>query len=359
MKVFRNIALGVVVLMTVIIIGSCGFYKYMISPISKDEKIIEVEIPANSSRSTIAKILKEQKLIRDENFFLLYVKLFKISDMKAGYYDLSKSMSTKELVDVLRQGSTKNPYELDITFQEGINMREIAQIISSKTENSYDAVLEKANDPVYLKKLIEKYWFMNESVLQEGIYYGLEGYLFPDTYRLTNKEVDVEYIFNKMLDAMEKVLEPYKEEIEKYSYSIHEILSLASMIEKESATVEDRSRVASVFYNRLKGGWSLGSDVTTRYACKIDDKRQALTTEQYNMQSPYNTRLTNGSMNGKLPIGPICTVSKTSIEAAIRPVNTNYFYFIANINTLETFFFESEALFEAKKKELKEVNQGF
>ena len=101
MKVFRNIALGVVVLMTVIIIGSCGFYKYMISPISKDEKIIEVEIPANSSRSTIAKILKEQKLIRDENFFLLYVKLFKISDMKAGYYDLSKSMSTKELVDVL------------------------------------------------------------------------------------------------------------------------------------------------------------------------------------------------------------------------------------------------------------------
>jgi len=284
MKVFRNIALGVVVLMTVIIIGSCGFYKYMISPISKDEKIIEVEIPANSSRSTIAKILKEQKLIRDENFFLLYVKLFKISDMKAGYYDLSKSMSTKELVDVLRQGSTKNPYELDITFQEGINMREIAQIISSKTENSYDAVLEKANDPVYLKKLIEKYWFMNESVLQEGIYYGLEGYLFPDTYRLTNKEVDVEYIFNKMLDAMEKVLEPYKEEIEKSSYSIHEILSLASMIEKESATVEDRSRVASVFYNRLKGGWSLGSDVTTRYACKIDDKRQALTTEQYNIE---------------------------------------------------------------------------
>jgi len=64
-------------------------------------------------------------------------------------------------------------------------------------------------------------------------------------------------------------------------------------------------------------------------------------------------------MAGKLPIGPICTVSKTSIEAAIRPVNTNYFYFIANINTLETFFFESEALFEAKKKELKEVNQGF
>ena len=78
MKAFRNIALAVVVLITVMVTGLCGIYKYMLSPIGKDTKTIEVEIPTNSSRSKIAKILKENKLIRDENFFLLYVKLFKI-----------------------------------------------------------------------------------------------------------------------------------------------------------------------------------------------------------------------------------------------------------------------------------------
>lgn len=359
MKIFRNIALGILVMAAVIIVGLCGMYKYMISPIGKDNSIVEVEIPANSSRTTIAKILKEKGLIRDEKFFLLYVKLFKVSDMKAGYFDLSKNMSTEELIEELRKGSTKNPNEIRITIQEGLNIREVASIIDKNTNNTYDEVIEKATNTQYLKKMIEKYWFLEEAILQEGIYYGLEGYLFPDTYSLTNKEVDVEYIFEKMLDGMKKVLDPYKEEIEKSSYTVHEILTLASMVEKESSIQSDRSKVASVFYNRLKIGMSLGSDVTTRYANRIDDKKQRLTTAQYNFQSPYNTRLTNGTMNGKLPIGPISGVSKSSIEAAIYPDETNYIYFIANINTLETFFYEKSSDFEAKKKELSTVNNGF
>ena len=359
MKVFRNIALTVVVLITVIVVGLCGIYKYMLSPIGKDTKTMEVEIPANSSRSKIAKILKEKKLIRDENFFLLYVKLFKIADMKAGYYDLSKNMSTEDLVRVLRKGSTKNPKEIKITFQEGINMRQIATVISEKTKNSYEDVLKKANDSTYLKTLIEKYWFIDNSILQEGIYYGLEGYLFPETYILTNDEVSIEYIFEKMLNEMDQVLTSYKEDIGKNSYSIHQLLSLASMVEKESAKVSDRSKVASVFYNRLQVGMSLGSDVTTRYAFRIDDQKQKVTTEQFNMQNPYNTRVTDGSMNGKLPIGPICTVSRTSLEAVLKPETTPYLYFIANIQTLETFYYEKSSDFELKKAELRKVNGGF
>jgi len=359
MKVFRNIALAVVVLITVIVVGLCGIYKYMLSPIGKDTKTIEVEIPVNSSRSTIAKILKEKKLIRDENFFLLYVKLFKIADMKAGYYDLSKNMSTEDLVDTLRKGSTKNPREIQITFQEGINMRQVATIISKKTKNSYNSVLDKANDPTYLKTLIEKYWFLDDSILQEGIYYGLEGYLFPETYNLTNDEVSVEYIFEKMLDQMDEVLTPYKKEIEESNYSIHQLLSLASIVEKESATVSDRSKVASVFYNRLKVNMSLGSDVTTRYALKIDDPKQRLNDTQYRTQNPYNTRITDGTMNGKLPIGPICTISRTSLEAVLKPEETSYLFFIANIQTLETFYYEKQRDFEIKKAELQKVNGGF
>lgn len=359
MKLFRNIALAVVVLLTVVVVGICLMYKHMISPVSSDATLIDIEIPANSSSTVIAKVLKEEDLIRNEKFFLLYIKLFKISDMKAGYYSLSKNMSTEKIVESLRNGSTKNPYEIQITFQEGLNMRQIANIISEKTSNTFDDVIEKTTNKEYLKQLIEKYWFITDEILQDSIYYGLEGYLFPNTYSLTNKDVSVEYIFEKMLNEMNKVLTPYKEQIEKSNYSVHQILTLASMVEKESSTVSDRSRVASVFYNRLKANMSLGSDVTTRYALKIDNPKQVVTAAQFKTQNPYNTRLTNGTMNGKLPIGPICAISKTSIEAAINPADTSYLYFIANIQTLETFFYDNSASFEAKKAELKSVNQGF
>lgn len=237
-------------------------------------------------------------------------------------------------------------------------MREIATIIASKTENSYDDVIEKANDKEYLKNCKEKYWFLTDEIDNEKIYYKLEGYLFPDTYKLNNKEVSVEYIFNKMLDEMAKHLEPYKN-IEDKTLTLHERLTLASMVEKEGPIKEDRTKMAGVFINRLNRGWSLGSDVTARYANKIDNKKQALTYAQLNIKSPYNTRVTDGSMNGKLPIGPISTISQESIEAAFEPAEHNYMFFISNIQTFETFFYERESEFEKKKQELKEVNQGF
>lgn len=359
MKKFKNISLAFLIIFTIVIVGVCGFYNFMISPVSKKTDIVEIEIPNNTSAKGIAKILKDNNLIRDEKIFLVYIKIFEVNDMKAGYYDLKEDMGVKKIVEALQEGSKKNPNEIKITFQEGINMREVATIISNNTSNNYDAVLAKTTDTTYLDSLIEKYWFITDSVKNSELYYGLEGYLFPDTYYFENKDVSVETIFEKMLGEMDKVLSTYKEDIEKSNLSIHEILSLASMVEKEASRDIDRSKVASVFINRMNRGMSLGSDVTTRYACKVDNKKQALTAAQYRTVSPYNTRLTDGSMNGKLPVGPICTVSRESIEASIYPEETNYIYFIANIQTLETFFFENASGFEAKKAELKSVNGGF
>lgn len=357
MKIFRNIALIILVVGVVLIVGACGYYKHMISPVSTEEGEVSFEIPANSSRSAIAKILKDEGLIRNEQFFVFYIQLYKISDMKAGFYHLPKNLSTEEIVRALQKGTTLNPNEIRVTFKEGITMRDIARVISENTENDYEAVLARSSDKEYLQGLIEKYWFLGEEVLNEEIYYGLEGYLFPDTYNLTNSSVSIDYIFDKMLHRMEEMLTPYKEEIEKSGYTVHQILTLASMVEKESANQNERSHVASVFYNRLHKGMSLGSDVTTRYALKIDDNKQPLVDFQF--KSPYNTRLTDGSMNGKLPIGPISTVGISSIEAAIHPLPSDDLFFIANINTLETFFFSNFNDFQNKKNELKSVNGGF
>lgn len=359
MKKFKNISLAFLIIFTIIIVGVCGFYNFMLTPVNNSEEIIEIEIPNNTSTKGIAKILKDNNLIRDDKIFLVYAKIFKINDMKAGYYDFSRNMGVKEIVEALKVGSKKNPNEIQITFQEGINVREIASIINNNTNNTYDDVISKTTDSAYLDTLIEKYWFITEDVKNSELYYGLEGYLYPDTYRFENKDVSIETIFTKMLDEMNDVLSEYKEDIEKSNLTIHQILSLASMVEKEAAIKSERSTVASVFMNRIKKGMSLGSDVTTRYACKVDNKKQALTAEQYRIKSPYNTRLTDGSMNGKLPVGPICAVSKESIVASIYPADTDYLYFIANIQTLETFFYNNSNEFEKKKAELKSVNGGF
>lgn len=359
MKRLCNIALGILISTTIIIVVCCTFYNYQLSPVSSNNEIIEIEIPNNTSTKKIATILKENKLIRDEKIFLIYVKLMKAGNMKAGYYDFSQDMGVKTIVSSLQEGSKKNPNEIEITFKEGITMRDIAKVISTNTSNSYDSVIEKASDITYIDSLIDKYWFITDDIKNEDIYYMLEGYLFPDTYRFNNKDVSVEEIFNKMINEMAGVLEPYKTDIEKSSLSIHQILTLASMVEKEAATEEVRGQVASVFMNRIKVGMSLGSDVTTRYAFKIDNPKQVLTKVQYNTSNPYNTRVTDGSMNGRLPVGPICTLSKSSIKASIYPSNTNYLYFIANIKTLETFFYSSSSGFEQKKVELQSVNGGF
>lgn len=359
MKTLRNIALGILICTTVIVIGCCAFYNYQISPVSKNKETKLVEIKNNSSSKEIAKVLKENGLIRDQRMFVIYLKIMKPGALKAGYYELSPNMGVKKIVKKLVKGSTLNPNAIKITFKEGITMRDIATIIDKNTNNSYDSVIEKSNDKEYLNKVIEKYWFLTNDILNDSIYYKLEGYLFPETYMFESKDVTVEEIFNTMLNQTSKVLEPYKKDVEKNKLSIHNIITLASMVEKESYdNDEDRKNIASVFINRMNRGMSLGSDVTARYALKIDNPKQALSSAQFATQSPYNTRLTDGSMNGKLPIGPISTVSLSSLKAAIYPNETNYIYFISNIKTLETFFFDNASGFEAKKNELRSVNGG-
>ena len=359
MKTLRNIMLSIVIITAILITGVCLFYKYQISPVSNSDKKISIEIPANTTQKQIAKILKDNKLIRDERIFILYLKIMKPSSLKAGFYELSPNMGVKKIVSILENGSKINPNEIKMTFKEGITMRSIAKVIADNTNNSYDSVIEKSNDSEYLNKVIEKYWFLTNDILNNNIYYKLEGYLFPETYIFENADVTVETIFNKMLDQTEKVLEPLKGDIEKSSLSIHQIMTLASMVEKESYdNDEDRKNIASVFINRINRGMSLGSDVTTRYALKIDDAKKALSAQQYQTKNPYNTRVTDGSMNGKLPVGPISTVSISSIKAAVYPNTTNYIYFIANIKTQETFFFDNASGFEAKKQELRAVNGG-
>lgn len=357
MKKYRKTFIIVALVLVFVFVSLILTYYTFIGAVSNNASKKEVVIPINTSSSKIGSILYTNKLIRNEKFFVFYLKFNHINDLKAGTYMISENMNLKEIVEMIQKGNTYNDSTIVVTFKEGINFRELANVIAENTNNTYEEVIKFASyeNIDYLKSLIDDYWFITDSILNEEIYYPLEGYLYPDTYYFRSKEITIPEIFKKMLDQMDLKLTPYKENIANSDYNVHELLTLASITEKEVSNPNDRSKVVSVFINRLNKKMSLGSDITTRYGIKLDDSRP-LTKSEYNDDNPYNTRLTTKI---GLPVGPICAVSSSSIEASIKPANTNYLYFLSNINTKETFFFENSRDFESKKNELKQVNGGY
>ncbi len=333
MRIFRNMALAMLILTSALIIFVCSYFNYQIGPVSKNNTLKTVVIEKGGI-SDIANTLKENNLIRDETMFKVYVKLTGKTNLKASTYELSENMGVKKIVEILESGNDYNPDEVKITFKEGINMREITSLISENTNNSEEDVYDLLKDDEYLDELIDSYWFITEDIKDSKIYYSLEGYLYPDTYIFMNKDVSVKEIFKKMLDEMNDKLTPYKEKINNSDLSIHEILTLSSIVELEGASSSDRNGVAGVFYNRLNSDMTLGSDVTTYYGIKLDMSERDLTKAELNDCNNYNTRC---STFKSLPVSPICIASIESIEAVLEPTEHDYYYFVADKNK-KTYF---------------------
>ncbi len=324
---FIKLLKGLIILFFSFFIMIICIYNYELSPVNGNKKYVTVTIEHGTPKTKIAKILEEKKLIRSATFFNIYLKLNKVDNLYASTYQLSPSMGTKKIVNILKKGNNYNPNSVTLMFPEGINMRRVAKIISQNTNNKYEDVLKKVNDKAYLQKQINKYWFLTNDILNSNIYYKLEGYLYPDTYEFKDKDVSIEEIFDKMLEQTNNMLKDYKKDIDKSKYSYHQLLTIASMAENEG-NEEYRAKITGVFYNRLAINMSLGSDVTTYYAFKIEMNERDLTTEELNTYNPYNTR--GPRMNGKIPVGPICNPDINSIKAALYPEKHKYYYFVAD-----------------------------
>ena len=338
----------------VLIVLAVGVYFIMsFSPVSKNMQEKEIVVPIGTSTKGIANILKDNNLIKSKLAFRIYVKLTNSSDFKAGTYYLKESMSLKQITEMLKTGVMYDPNQISITYLEGKPFTWLAKKIADITNNTEENVYELLQNEEYIDSLIDKYWFITNDIKNENIYYALEGYLFPDTYQLKNKDVKVEEIFEIMLNQMEKVLNSYKTEIENSKFSIHELLTIASIIETEGTNAENRKDVASVIYNRLDKNMAIQSDVTTYYAINLNMGERDLKLSEINLKNPYNTRGPN--MEGKLPIGPIASVSRISLEAAINPNSTEYLYFVAD-KTGKLYFSKTNAEHNNIINELKQNN---
>lgn len=329
------IILGII--FSIILISVVSFFSwYKIgtqAPKNEGEKEIIVDIKSGTSTLEILKLLKNNSVIRDELAAKLYIKIHDIKALQAGKYLFNGQDSLKDVLNTLTSGKVMDE-TVNITFKEGKNMRYIASTIAEKTNNTANDVYKVLHDKEYITSLIDKYWFLSKTILNENIYYPLEGYLYPDTYSFENKDVEVKTILEKMLDKMSKVLSKYKKEGQKgettENIAVHQLLTIASIIELEGNNNENRSKIASVIYNRLNSNMSLGSDVTTYYAIRVDMGERDLYAKEINTYNAYNTRGPN--MNGKLPVGPIANPSEESITAALNPYKEKYLYFVADKN---------------------------
>lgn len=335
MKKYTYLAGFLVAFFVVLIVVCCTIYKINIGPVSKNETLKQIEIEKGETYLSIANKLKENNLIKSEFFYKIYVKLMNPKGLEKGTYSLSENMGVEGLIEVLEKGSDTSSEVINVTFVEGKNMRYIAKTIAQNTNNTEDDVYNLLNDSAYIDSLISEYWFLTSEIKNANIYYPLEGYLFPDTYEFKSKDVTVKEIFKTLLDQFDKKITPYKEIIENSSYTLHQILTLASIVEQEGVSSSDRYDVAGVFYNRLNSGWSLGSDVTTYYAIKVDMNERDLYKSEINDCNAYNTRAS--CMVGKLPVGPVSNPSIESIEAALKPKNHDYYFFVADKNK-KTYF---------------------
>lgn len=320
------------------IIGLIIFYNLSLREVSRSatDNIVFV-VESGTSSKNIINSLYEKNLIRNKIVGYVYLKMHGSIILQAGVYDLNKSMSLPEIIDNISNGKVVDN-SISITFIEGKRLSTYVEQISEAFPYSKDEILEKIEDKTYLEDLIDKYWFLTDEILDDKLYYALEGYLYPNTYQFS-EDSSIENIIEKMLDATGSILDNYREEIEQSGYTVHEILSMASIIELEAVTKDDRSMVSQVIHKRLDIGMTLGMDVTSYYGVQ-KNMSEELTVNDLSNNNPYNTRVIYG-----LPIGPICNSNVESVFAVFSPSETNYLYFYADIKTGKVYFAETESEF--------------
>ena len=334
----KIIIIGLLIAVLALFITSLYFYG--LTPVKSESEKVIFRINSGTSTKEIIDNLVSEKIIKSKISSFIYLKVHRNFILKAGTYELDRNDSTRDIFRKINAGDIYDD-SIKITFNEGKRITHYATLINENFGYNENDVISTINDEVYLKELINKYWFLTDEILNDKIYYALEGYLFPDTYSF-KKDSSIKSIIETMLDNTNKKLSNYKSDIENSSYSIHQILTMASIIENESMFDEDRSGVSQVIYKRLKLNMSLGMDVTTYYAVK-KDLSETLTKSDLNSYNDYNTR--NTSFIG-LPVGPICNMGIKSIEAALKPSDTNYLYFYADIKTGKLYFAENMTEFQ-------------
>ena len=341
----------VTVLVLLVLVAGGGYFGYgyvqdSLKPVDASSKdYVTVQIPDGANVQEIGSTLEKSGLVKHGLIFSLYAKYYSHANLKSGYYNLKKSMSTDELIQELEKGGTPEaqaPVLANLTIPEGYTLEQIAQTVGQlqgefKEPLTAEAFLAKAQDETFISQLVSKYPNLLGSLptKDSGVRYRLEGYLFPATYTIKDSTT-VESLIDEMVAAMDKAMSPYYATIKEKNLTVNELLSIASLVEKEGAKTEDRQKIAGVFYNRLNVGMPLQSNIAILYAQGKLGQKISLADDagiDTTIDSPYNVYTHLGLMPG-----PVDSPSSDAIEASVNQTKSEYLYFVANVEDGKVYF---------------------
>lgn len=315
-KVINNVyrfTIFIIVLAVAATILGYQYYNSNLAAAAPNGTEQEMTISKGSSVKSIATQLEKQGIIKNANVFTIYCKLNdKANKIKAGKYVLSSAMTVAQIVDKLASGNA-DTNSVRFTMPEGFELRQMADRLEAQ------GLIDKVEFYDAINKAEFDYSFIKDIPDREG---KLEGYLFPDTYEVFKNATEQE-IIDKMLGKFDKVFtEAYRQRAKELNMTFDQVITLASIIEREAKLDKDRKIISGVFHNRLNKKMKLESCATVQYLLK--EQKPVLTYKDLEVDSPYNTYMYVG-----LPKGPIASPGAASIEAALYPDDVDFLFFFA------------------------------
>lgn len=346
---FKAFFISLLIFLGLISAGGYFGYQYVqssLQPVDASSKqYVTVQIPEGANVQTIGSTLEKSGLIKHGVIFAFYAKYKNYSDLKSGYYNLQKSMSTEDIIHELQKGGTaeaQEPALATLTIPEGYTIDQMAQAVGQlqgdfKEPLTADAFLAKVQDENFISQEVAKYPSLLESLptKESGVRYRLEGFLFPATYSI-KESTTIESLIDEMLAAMDKTLAPHYSTIKSKNLTVNELLTIASLVEKEGAKTEDRKMIAGVFYNRLNLGMPLQSNIAILYAQGKLGQKISLADDagiDTSINSPYNVYTNLGLMPG-----PVDSPSLDAIESSINQTKSENLYFVADVTDGKVYY---------------------
>ncbi|MDR3295547.1 MAG: endolytic transglycosylase MltG [Clostridiales Family XIII bacterium] len=313
-SVLRVVVIAIIVVILLAVAAAVGLYFYAdnaAKPVdAADATPVSLEVPEGSGSGAIAKLLEENGLIGDARVFRLRSRLQgRDGEFKAGVYELSRAMSMDAIMDKLSAGvqAVKR-----FTIPEGYTVEQTRDKLAG------DGIADAADFTEALQGDFPQYAFLDGLPDTEN---RLEGFLYPETYDIF-VSATAQDVIERMLRQFDSLFtEEYYGKAEEMGLSVLEVVTVASLIERETKVAEERALVASVVYNRLAQGMKLEIDATVQYA--LGEQKERLLYADLEIDSPYNTYKIPG-----LPPAPICSPRMACIEAALYPADTDYIYYV-------------------------------
>lgn len=307
------------ILILLLLIGGVSFYRGIYSASKNLKEKITIEIKEGETLSGLAKKLQDQGVIKSEFFFKLYTKLKGVdTTINTGIFQIEPPITVPKILQALKNSVTP---ERSITIIPGWDLRDMAEYFEKEGIASQAEFFALVGEPAKFTTVSST--FSEYSLLKsKPNNVSLEGYLAPETYRIYKNE-KIESVVKRLLDYREKQFTlQMLQDIQVSGRTVHEVLTLASILEKEVKTPEDRKKVADIFLKRIDAGWGLQADSTVHYLSGREGDVFTKAKERQ-IDSLWNTYKYRD-----LPPGPISSPSRSAIEAAIYPEKNNYYYFL-------------------------------